>query len=101
MKRIAPRALSHAIEALAGELAPQTPLARVQAAWAEAVGPANAAEATPVALRGGRLSVYCAHSAWAENLQLMGPRIAAQVNGVVGEEIVHEIRCTSRRPRGG
>jgi predicted nucleic acid-binding Zn ribbon protein len=93
--------LSHAIEAAVGALAPQTPLARVQAVWSEAVGERNAAQGTPVRLAAGRLTVYCEHAGWAENLQLLGLEIARRLNERMGEDIVREIRCTARRPRGG
>jgi predicted nucleic acid-binding Zn ribbon protein len=98
--RRAPRPLGTAIEALAADLAPQTPLARVQGVWREAVGEANAAQGTPVRLAAGRLTVYCEHSGWAENLQLLGLEIARQINTRLGAETVREIRCTGRRPRG-
>ena len=100
MRRPAPRPLSYAIEAAVGKLAPQTPLARVQAVWSEAVGDVNAAHGTPVRLAAGRLTVYCEHSGWAENLQLLGLEIARRLNDGIGEDIVREIRCTARRPRG-
>jgi predicted nucleic acid-binding Zn ribbon protein len=100
MRRSAPRPLAHAIEAAVGALAPQTPLARVQAVWADAVGEANAAQGTPIRLAAGRLTVYCEHSGWAENLQLLGLEIARRVNARLGNEIVREIRCTARRPQG-
>jgi predicted nucleic acid-binding Zn ribbon protein len=101
MRRPGPRPLSHAIEAAVGALAPQTPLARVQSVWSEAVGERNAAQGTPVRLAAGRLTVYCEHAGWAENLQLLGLEIARRLNERMGEDIVREIRCTARRPRGG
>ena len=100
MRRVAPRPLSHAIEAAVGDLAPRTPLARVQAVWTEAVGECNAAQGTPVRLAAGRLTVYCEHSGWAENLQLLGLEIARRLNERIGDDVVREIRCTARRPRG-
>ena len=45
MRRREPRALSHAIAALADRLAPQTTLAEVQRVWPEAVGDVVAAQA--------------------------------------------------------
>jgi predicted nucleic acid-binding Zn ribbon protein len=99
VRRLAPRPIGLALDRVAGELAPETPLARVQAAWAAAVGEANAAHGTPIRFGGGRLTVYCPESGWAENLQLMGLQIAARLNAELGDEIVREIRCTSRAPR--
>ena len=49
MRRREPRAMSHAIAALADRLAPQTTLAEVQRVWPEAVGEVVAAQAEPTA----------------------------------------------------
>jgi predicted nucleic acid-binding Zn ribbon protein len=92
--------LATALDAVVADLAPQTPLARVQAVWKDAVGEANAAQGTPVRLAAGRLTVYCEHAGWAENLQLLGLEIARRINARLGDEAVREIRCTGRRPRG-
>ena len=100
MRRTAPRPLAHALEAAVAHLAPQTPLARVQAVWTDAVGEGIAAQGTPVRLAAGRLTVYCEHAAWAENLQLLGLEIARRLNERLGADTVREIRCTGRRPRG-
>ena len=52
--RRAPRPASAAIRAARSRAAPQTRLAAVQAAWAEAVGAQLAARAEPASERGGR-----------------------------------------------
>ena len=48
MSRAAPRPLALALEDLRDRLAPATPLAAVQRAWADAAGPVVAREAKPV-----------------------------------------------------
>jgi predicted nucleic acid-binding Zn ribbon protein len=95
MRRLAPRSLSHAVEALAGELAPQTPLARVQSAWAEAAGPAVAERAQPRAVRGGVVTVACREAVWAQELELLGPHIVERLNAILGAEIVVRLRCVT------
>jgi predicted nucleic acid-binding Zn ribbon protein len=55
---------------------PETLLAAVQSAWPTAVGEAIAREATPVSERAGVVTVACASSAWAQELDLLsGPII--------------------------
>ena len=75
MRRREPRALSHAIAALADRLAPQTTLAEVQRVWPDAVGEVVAAQAEPTGERDGVLTVTCASAVWAQELDLMGPEL--------------------------
>ncbi len=91
--RRAPRPLSVAVELLRQALAPATPLARIQACWAEAVGPSIAACARPVAERSGVVTVSCAASTWAAELQMMGPQLAERLNDALGDPLVGEVRC--------
>ena len=46
----------------------------MQTAWAEAVGEAVAAEATPVSERDGVVTVACRSATWAQELDLLGDR---------------------------
>jgi predicted nucleic acid-binding Zn ribbon protein len=85
MRRRGPRPLSAALERLGHQTAPQTVLARVQAAWAEAVGPAIAAEAQPVAERAGTVTVACRSAAWASELELLAPDLLERLNGALGD----------------
>jgi predicted nucleic acid-binding Zn ribbon protein len=91
--RRAPRPLSVAVERLQETLAPATPLARVQSCWAEAVGPAIAASARPVAERGGVLTISCDAATWAAELQMMGPQLTERLNAAAGERLISEVRC--------
>jgi predicted nucleic acid-binding Zn ribbon protein len=79
MGRREPRPLSAALEAAVAPLAPATTLAAVQSAWADAVGEAIAAEATPVAERDGVVTVACRSATWAEELDLLGPQTLAKL----------------------
>lgn len=95
MRRRGPRPLTSALDALASTVAPLTPLARIQAAWGEAVGPAVAENAEPLRERAGVLTVYCPQSVWAQEIALMGVELSARLNTALGDELVREIRTTA------
>ena len=73
-KRRAPRPVAEALRQVVQPLAPATTLGAVQAVWADAVGDAIAAEATPVAERDGVITVACRSATWAQELDLLGDR---------------------------
>lgn len=99
--RRAPRPLASAVQALAGELEPATGLATVQRAWEAAVGPAIAAQAEPVAERGGEVTVRCRSAVWAQEVELMGPALVDALNASIGAERVRSLRCTAGAGRPG
>jgi predicted nucleic acid-binding Zn ribbon protein len=93
MSRAAPRSLAAALARLEGTLAPATTLARVQAAWEDASGPAIAAAARPMAERDGVVTVLCEASVWAHELELMGADLVVRLNAALGEPVIRELRC--------
>ncbi len=93
MSRLAPRPLSLALESFTASLAPVTTLARVQQVWGQALGARIAAAGTPVSEHDGVLTVVCADSVWAAELELMGPELVERLNAAVGAETVHKLRC--------
>ena len=95
MRRREPRALSHAIAALADRLAPQTTLADVQRVWVDAVGEVVAAQAEPTTEREGVLGVTCSSAVWAQELDLMRPDLVARINAALGAETVRSLRCSA------
>jgi predicted nucleic acid-binding Zn ribbon protein len=104
-RRLAPRPLGPAVEALAARLAPATLLADVQRVWEGAAGPAIAAEAHPVSERDGTLTLRCTSAVWMAEIDLMGPALVAAINRALGSDRVRAVRCvaTDRRrpvPRG-
>ncbi len=102
MRRRTPVPVAGAVDALARRLRPATPLGAVQGVWAQAVGPALARHAEPVAEREGTLTVLCASGAWAQEVELMGPALVDAVNRALGEERLKAVRTTAtrgRRPR--
>jgi predicted nucleic acid-binding Zn ribbon protein len=102
VKRRAPRPLALALAPLERALAPASLLADVQRVWADVAGPAIAQEATPVTARGGVLTIACASSVWAQELDLMGPQIVERLNAAIGPDAVQRLRCvTGMRPAAG
>jgi predicted nucleic acid-binding Zn ribbon protein len=94
--RSSPRTLAEAFGVLTDGLAPRTLLADVQRAWPAAVGESIASQAAPTAARGGVLTVSCAASVWAQELDLMGPQIVGRLNAALGgEPRVLRLRCVA------
>ena len=93
--RRAPRSLETALGALADDLAPQTLLAEVQRAWPAAVGPAIADQAEPTAERAGVVTISCAASVWAQELDLMAPQIMQRLNEALPTGGVTRLRCVA------
>ena len=87
-----PRPLGSALRDAVAPLAPKTPLARVQAAWAEAVGERVAAEAAPVAERDGVVTVACRSASWAQQLDLLADETLGKVRDLVPEGTLSELR---------
>jgi predicted nucleic acid-binding Zn ribbon protein len=90
-----PRSLAEAFGALTDELRPDTRLADVQRIWAATVGEAIAEQARPTAERSGVVTVSCAASVWAQELDLMAPQILAQLNRALGEGGLRRLRCVA------
>jgi predicted nucleic acid-binding Zn ribbon protein len=101
-RRLAPRPVGEAVEALAARLAPATLLADVQRVWETAAGPAITAAAQPVSEREGTLTLRCTSAVWMQEIDLMGPALVARINEALGAERVTAVRCvaTDRRPPG-
>ena len=78
-RRRAPRPIGEALSTALEGAEPATLLAAVQSAWPGAVGEAIAREAAPVSERGGVVTVACRSATWAQELDLLGSRILAEV----------------------
>ncbi len=96
VRRVAPRALDHALDGVLLHLRPATTLARVQAAWPGVVGEALAAEAEPVSERGGTVTVRCSSSVWAQELDLLSERVVERLNEKLGRPAVRGLRPQAR-----
>jgi predicted nucleic acid-binding Zn ribbon protein len=95
MSRRAPRPLASALAPLQESLAPKTLLAEVQRVWPEAAGAAIAREAAPVSERAGVVTVACAASVWAQELDLMAPLLIERLNASIGAGEVRRLRCVT------
>ncbi len=93
--RRAPRSLQCALDDLSDELAPATLLGDVQRIWPTTVGPAIAAQAQPTAERGGVVTVSCAASVWAQELDLMAPQIIERLNVALPDRTLQRLRCVA------
>src|SRR4051794_37547783 len=97
--RRSPRPLSVALERVRDELAPATLLAEVQRVWPQAVGATIAAEAAPTGERRGVLTISCAASVWAQELDLMAPMLLERLNALLQRGRITRLRCVSVPPR--
>ena len=89
------RPLGVALDPVRDQLAPETALAEIQRCWREAVGAAIADHASPTAERAGVVTVACAASVWAQELDLMGPEIVRRLNEILGGQRVQRLRCVT------
>ena len=83
--RRSPRQASEAIRVARDRAAPRTGLAAVQGAWAAAVGEQLAAVAIPVSERSGTLTIECADTVWAQELDLMQRQLLERLRSELGE----------------
>jgi len=96
MRRRAPRPLATALDRLTADLAPATLLGEVQRAWEPAAGPAFAAQCEPVSERDGVVTVACASSVWAQELDLLSERVVERLNERLGLAAVRGLRPQAR-----
>jgi predicted nucleic acid-binding Zn ribbon protein len=107
VRRRAPRRVAAAVEALAGELAPGTTLARVQAVWSAVAGDVVAVEARPESERAGVVTVACSSAVWASELDLLRGDLLERLNAALGAPAdtpaVRDLRfrAASARDRAG
>lgn len=109
MREREPAPLSELIGRLAGERGWEDRVAagRLRTRWAEVVGDHVASHSEPVALADGVLLVRADGGAWATELALLAPRVAAQADAFLGGGVVREARVVGggspgrRRPGGG
>ena len=98
MRRRGPRPLAIALDRTADRLMPATLIAEVQRAWPQAAGPALSAAAQPVSERDGVVTVACAASVWAQELDLLSERVVEALNGTLGRPAVRRLRVVATPP---
>ena len=91
-RRRAPRPAAQGLRAALEQAAPKTPLAGLQAAWAEVVGERIAAVASPVSERAGEVTVSCTDSVWAQELDLMQAQLLERLGDRLGERAPRSLR---------
>ena len=91
-RRRAPRQATAAIRAARDRAAPRTGLATVQAIWTDAVGKQLAAVASPVSERSGTLTIDCADTVWAQELDLMQAQLLERLREELGESAPSALR---------
>jgi predicted nucleic acid-binding Zn ribbon protein len=96
MRRRGPRPVASALDRLTTQLAPATLLAEVQRTWAEAAGPAFAAQSEPVSERDGVVTVACASAVWAQELELLSEHVIERLNERLGRPAVRRLRPQAR-----
>ena len=98
MRRRAPSALGDVLRGAVTGIAPDTPLARVQAAWAEVAGDTIAAEATPASEREGTVTIECSSAVWAQELALLGPDLLERPTSALEGPPVRHLRFRVKSP---
>jgi predicted nucleic acid-binding Zn ribbon protein len=94
VRRRGPRPVAAALATVTARLAPPTLLAEVQRAWPDAAG-AFAEHAAPVAERDGVVTVSCSSAVWAQELDLLGPKVVCALNVALARPAVAKLRVTS------
>ncbi len=98
-RRRAPRQASSAFRVARDLAAPKTGLAAIQSAWAASVGEQLAAVATPVSERSGTLTIECADSVWAQELDLMQAQLLERLREALGEQAPEALKFRLRSDR--
>ena len=84
--------MSEALAGLKAQIGPETPLARVQAVWADAVGERIAAVTEVIEEVEGTLYVDCTSAVWSQELSLMEPRLREILAEEMDGEAPRELR---------
>lgn len=90
-----PKPVGKVLGAFRTEVAPESLLASVQMIWPRAVGERIAAVTDVTDEREGVITVACTSAVWAQELEMMGPRITAKLRGELGDERVRKLRFTT------
>ena len=72
---------------------------RLRTGWGEVAGPLLAARSDPVRLSDGVLTIRADPGAWATELSMLAPRIAAKADAHLGGGLVREVRVVASARR--
>lgn len=95
-RRRAPRPAATAFRNALQRAAPQTPLAAVQAVWADLVGERVAAVSRPDSERDGTITIACSDPVWAEELDLMQEQLLSGLRERLGDDAPQSLRFQHR-----
>lgn len=87
-----PRTLGDVLGKYRAQVAPETPLAATQGVWNEVVGERIAAVTEVSEEREGVVTILCSSPAWAQELEMMAPRIMARLVDRLGERAPGKLR---------
>ncbi len=87
-----PKSIGELLGGFRTEVAPGSPLAAIQGAWKAVVGERIAAVTEVVDEREGVLTIECSSAVWAQELELMGPRIMARLKAEIGDSAPEKMR---------
>lgn len=87
-----PKPIGEMLGGFRTEMAPGSPLAAVQGVWNAVVGERIAAVTEVVDEREGVLTVECSSAVWAQELELMGPRILTRLRSEIGDSAPEKMR---------
>ena len=87
-----PRKIGLAVRAAGEQVAPKTPLARIQSEWASVTGREVARECVPTAEKEGVITVVCSSSVWASELDLRQSEVVERLREK-GVEGIRSLRC--------
>lgn len=87
-----PRTIGQLLGDFQEEVAPQTPLAAVQLSWDGIVGERIAAVTEVIEEREGTVTVECSSAVWAQELELMAPRIIKRLRARLGDLAPEKLR---------
>lgn len=71
-----PKPINQLLDEFRNEEAPESLIASVQMVWVEVVGEKIAGVTEVIQERDGQVIVECCSSVWAQELEMMGPRIS-------------------------
>lgn len=87
-----PKKLGELLGSFTEEVAPQTTLASVQTIWATLVGDRIAAVTEVIDERDGVVTVQCSSAVWAQELEMMSPRITSRLREELGDSAPEKLR---------
>lgn len=87
-----PRRLGELLGDFQEDIKPPTALAAIEMVWRGVVGDQIAEVTELVAEREGVLTVSCSSAVWAQELEMMGPRILSRLSTEIGDLAPQELR---------